>query len=968
MRSRAACSTIVLIALAMPRIALTQANVMGQWTALFPVTEQATQCAVLHGQGDTTVVLYWDRSNTARVWIWNPADPTHSPQAAAPSSGPLQEEGCATMLPDGRMLLSGGYGAGGVGVTLVSTFDPKHYWDSSTHGWAPDDPMVFHRGSPNGTPLADGTILVQSGVDHFSMPMFGGDAGAGALADLRELATGNTFRWPARPNPAPPAPRIGASLVFAFTQLALFGGRDAGGPRNDLWLLQRRQEDNGVRWIWSPTLLVAGSPTPPARSEHGAVVQSSFCDSLCDTLWVYGGLGAGGNALGDVWRLVYGSKIQNRYRWENVTTAGDGPGRRYGHTCVVDAGPPGGEAAGYPRMLVFGGRDSTGALCDNSVWSMTLRSPFRWSRLTTPGGAPAPRTNQVATFDNRSRFPVTKPKRMIVFGGEGAAGTLSDTWFLFRNHGGPADTTYAWTQNAASPTSPPARSRAAFAYDVSGDRVLVWGGDADGGDVTSGLLGDLWALGPSLDPAYPAIWTAFAADSSPAPRAGAAMQWWPRGSVTVMTPERFDPAAAPGTRWASLDWAPKYDQYLYPYMLLTRQGRVLYAGVTDSCAFLDPDPLSPTRGWGPRFTALFSGASCAEVRPDLFMKSGGDQQPTLTGLLQLDANGNTTGWQGVSGMLPRVDHSTITLPGGRVLVTGGDAIRKNTALAQRQPQVFDPIARTWSAPLAPDPAIRGYHSTAVLLPDARVLSWGGFIGNTPKDSAEIYSPPYLFSDAAGTLAARPEITAVQDTIAWGQTFTLCTCQATNLASMALIRPGSPTHAFDQNARYVPLSFQRDPSGTFYAVAAPPDGGAAPPGDYMLFVVDTAGVPSVARWVRVRGGAAVASVSCPSPCVTAVDPGPRLEFALLPARPNPSFAATTLAFQLPAATRVTLDVLDLQGRLVRRLADRRFEAGRHLVPWDGGRAEDGHRASPGVYFARLRAEDGREQRVKLVRLP
>ncbi len=951
------------------REARAQANVMGSWSPLFFTGEQATDCGVLRGNGDSTVVLFYDNTQQARLLLYNPANPIGSPIVRVPYATHGLHEGAHTVLGDGRYIVFGGSVPGRFNSGFTATFDPKRYADPVTRGWAADDEMFSSRIASNAVIMPDGSVLVQSGIDHFSLPMFGGEAGSGLTQELRELAVRSTptERWSQRPNPNPPPAREGSRADFAFSHLTMFGGRGAAGALSDVWLAQRRQATSGIRWQWDAMLLTFTSPVPPARSDHGLVVHRSSCDSICDTLWVFGGKGSGGQALGDVWRLIQGNRSQNRFRWESVTPANPGPGPRHGHSAVYDPGPPGGAAAGFPRMLVFGGRDSLGALCDNRVWSMTLRAPYRWNELTPATSTPAPRTGAMVQMDHRGRNPATKPRRMTVFGGEGASGTLSDTWFLFRGNTSAADTTYAWTINTASPGAPPARTRGAFIYDESSDRFLLWGGDADAGDATSGLLQDLWMLGPPLDPAYPAVWTALGQDSMPSAKAGSTLTYWPRGSATVLTPERYDPSAPPGSRFTRLDWANLYDQWLYPYMMLTAQGRVLYAAITDSSKFLDPDPNSPTRGWGQAVSSYFSGASGAALRPDLFMKSGGDQQPTLTGLLKLDSLGNTTGWEPVLGMMPRIDHSTLVLPDGRVLVTGGDAQRKNTALAQRQPQIFDPETRAWSGPLATAPAIRGYHSTAVLMPDARVLSWGGFINNTPRDSAEVYSPPYLFSDGSGTLAPRPEITSMQDTISYDQPFLLCACQAPAIRSMSLIRPGSPTHAFDQNARFVPLTFERDASGTWFTVRSPKNANWAPPGDYMLFAVDSSGVPSMARWVHVRPGDPVASAGCTAPCVTSVGTGPALAFALHPPRPNPGVGSTLLSFALPAAAQVTLEVLDLQGRRIRRIADGRFEAGTHALRWDG-RASDGERSRAGIYFVRLRHEDGRLAVARLVRLP
>jgi hypothetical protein len=85
------------------------------------------------------------------------------------------------------------------------------------------------------------------------------------------------------------------------------------------------------------------------------------------------------------------------------------------------------------------------------------------------------------------------------------------------------------------------------------------------------------------------------------------------------------------------------------------------------------------------------------------------------------------------------------------------------------------------------------------------------------------------------------------------------------------------------------------------------------------------------------------------------PGPRpiTALALSPAAPNPFRSATDLGFSLPSEGFVTLRVFDVRGTLVRRLAEGRFDAGRHDARWDGRDARGGT-APSGIYWAELRA--------------
>jgi hypothetical protein len=68
-------------------------------------------------------------------------------------------------------------------------------------------------------------------------------------------------------------------------------------------------------------------------------------------------------------------------------------------------------------------------------------------------------------------------------------------------------------------------------------------------------------------------------------------------------------------------------------------------------------------------------------------------------------------------------------------------------------------------------------------------------------------------------------------------------------------------------------------------------------------------------------------------------------------PNPTRAGARLAFTLPTAGRVTLEVLDLQGRRVRSLADGYYGAARYELGWDLHDAR-GRRAPPGLYLLKL----------------
>ena len=118
---------------------------------------------------------------------------------------------------------------------------------------------------------------------------------------------------------------------------------------------------------------------------------------------------------------------------------------------------------------------------------------------------------------------------------------------------------------------------------------------------------------------------------------------------------------------------------------------------------------------------------------------------------------------------------------------------------------------------------RTYHSTALLLPDARVFVGGGGLcgacGINHAD-AEIFSPPYLFNPD-GSPAARPGITSVPTSAVLGDTVSIST--DTENLTFALVRMSAVTHTVNNDQRRVPLAAQ-PVSGTSYAIAIPNDPG------------------------------------------------------------------------------------------------------------------------------------------------
>jgi hypothetical protein len=337
-------------------------------------------------------------------------------------------------------------------------------------------------------------------------------------------------------------------------------------------------------------------------------------------------------------------------------------------------------------------------------------------------------------------------------------------------------------------------------------------------------------------------------------------------------------------------WSPEYPAGwtppLYPRMHLSTDGRVFYAGSGRGSRFFNPATKTWTavvattnytgsRSYGTSVLLPLTPANGYRSRVMIF--GGGSPATATTEVIDLSAP--TPVWQyGPSMSQPRIQMSATILPNGKVLAVGGSTNNEDAATASLNADLYNPATNTFS-PASRNLYPRLYHSASLLLPDATVLLIGGNPqrGNYER-RLELYSPAYLF-DASGAPAFRPTVTGVPPgTVGYGATFQVTTPDAARIGSVVLVRPGAATHAFDMDQRLVGLSYTA--GNGVLNVTAPPNGNIAPPGYYMLFVLDSAGVPSVARFVRlstVPNQAPVASITTPAANVRR-NPGGAVSFA------------------------------------------------------------------------------------------
>ena len=329
----------------------------------------------------------------------------------------------------------------------------------------------------------------------------------------------------------------------------------------------------------------------------------------------------------------------------------------------------------------------------------------------------------------------------------------------------------------------------------------------------------------------------------------------PNGQVVVLagTDQNFANVGVPevwtGSSWRALTGANRVFPY-YPRAFVAPDGRVFYAGEEKTSRWLS---TANAGGWttGP---SHISGArdygAAVMYLPGKILYVGGGR--TLASAETIDLTSGAPAWRSTGSMAyPRRHLNATILPTGEVLVTGGTrgTSFNELSLAVRVAEIWNPAAGAWRQ-VAGNAVNRGYHSTSVLLPDGRVLHAGSGDNLQPdgtpspdERNAEYYSPPYLFK------GARPTISSAPNPIGYGQSFPVGTPNPAGVSKVSFIALGSTTHAFDMSQRFMWLDFTVAAGGI--TVKAPSSRNLAPPGFYMLFILNANDVPSKGKVIRLR---------------------------------------------------------------------------------------------------------------------
>jgi len=302
------------------------------------------------------------------------------------------------------------------------------------------------------------------------------------------------------------------------------------------------------------------------------------------------------------------------------------------------------------------------------------------------------------------------------------------------------------------------------------------------------------------------------------------------------------------------------DLDLYPWIDVAPDGRAFVSGPDAAMRSLDP---SGTGDWDPEgsrgdsLTRSYGSHALYDIGK-ILVAGGGPSTPSA---LTIDLNGAAPEVAPTAPMeTGRRQHNLTVLADGTVLATGGNSSGESLIDMENgvyTAELWDPDTGQWRT-LDAMQVTRQYHSSALLLPNGRVLSAGGGIcGDCNRagylnKNAEVFTPPYLFKgDGSGELAPRPRITSAPHVVNYDDPMTVGTPQAGSIDTVAMMRLGAVTHSVNMEQRYVPLSFTARRRSL--VAETPQNPNIAPPGVYMLFVIKSNGVPSVARMVRIGEG-------------------------------------------------------------------------------------------------------------------
>ncbi|MDQ3812787.1 MAG: DUF1929 domain-containing protein, partial [Armatimonadota bacterium] len=312
--------------------------------------------------------------------------------------------------------------------------------------------------------------------------------------------------------------------------------------------------------------------------------------------------------------------------------------------------------------------------------------------------------------------------------------------------------------------------------------------------------------------------------------------------------EIYDPAtgtwSAPVTLPASMN-----SHEFYPWTYLLPDGRLFIAGPHDPTHRFDLAAPAAAESFatihGNRSTGGEKGSSVflilrpPDYKPVAYIM-GGNTPTTEKTAAMIDLSAAAPAWTALPDLnVARPQQFTATLlPDGRVFIAGGVSGGADGGVCE----IFDP--RNPGPGWAIGPAMkytRTYHSAFILLPDGSIVGGGDPMVAGAPTPHERFFPDYFDMP-------RPVLSSAPATINYGGNFTINTPNAAAITEVVLLRPGAVTHGYNMSQRGIELVIAGIGAGTV-DVESPPQANLAPPGWYLMFILNASRVPSVARWVR-----------------------------------------------------------------------------------------------------------------------
>jgi hypothetical protein len=296
---------------------------------------------------------------------------------------------------------------------------------------------------------------------------------------------------------------------------------------------------------------------------------------------------------------------------------------------------------------------------------------------------------------------------------------------------------------------------------------------------------------------------------------------------------------------------------LYPRALFMPTGLVAVAGQSASTRTWNPTTgkwtnggnLSVARSYG-NMVLLPLNNNPSETGQILVCGGSQSASTNATTVVQLltpnaSTNYTTFNFQTIASCNFGRRHAPNTyLPDGKIIFFGGCTFQNQLSTSHYNAEIFDPVARSWTV-VNGMKVPRNYHSTAILLLDGRVWLAGTSYAKTEWELRSEYYVPSYYN------ATRPTISSDPTVGNYGGTINISTPDAASIEKVSLIRLSTFTHGFNSELRFIWLQIQSKGSNNV-TVSAPVNAKVAPPGYYMIHILNSAGVPSVARVIKIPG--------------------------------------------------------------------------------------------------------------------